>query len=100
MAVQERPRSPRFMSPVQVWVKCKQVQPIHSREIGCIIDTVGGDDELVIVPKEYVEGEFVQGVRVGAASDNDSHLLVDFAYGDRVLVSEELTQSRNGSPVR
>ncbi len=98
MTLQERSSSPRFMSPELTWVRCKEVQPIHSREYGCIIDTVRGD-ELAIVPREYVDGMFVQGLKVATASDNDSHLLVDLPSGQRILVSEELTQSRNGSPV-
>ena len=98
MTLQERSSSPRFMSPELTWVRCKEVQPIHSREVGCIIDTVRGD-ELAIVPREYVDGEFVRGVKVATAHDNASHLLVDLPSGQRILVSEELTQSRNGSSV-
>ena len=98
MAVQERPRSPRFVTPEFTWVRCKQTQPIHSREIGCIIEAVGGD-ELAIVQKEHVEGEFVRGRKVAIASYDDSHWLVDLPSGQRVLIPEELTQSRNGSSV-
>ena len=62
MTLQERSRSPRFTSPEWTWVRCKDVQPIHSMEYGCIIDTVRGD-ELAIVPREYVDGMFVQGLK-------------------------------------
>ena len=66
MTLQERSSSPRFMSPELTWVRCKEVQPIHSREYGCIIDTVRGD-ELAIVPREYVDGMFVRGLKVATA---------------------------------
>lgn len=42
MTLQERSRSPRFIPPEWAWVQCKKVQPIHSQEFGCIIETVRG----------------------------------------------------------
>lgn len=98
MATAERPRSPRFIAPEWKWVQCKQVQPIHSSETGCIIETVGGD-ELAIVPNEWVEGEFVRGVMVATAPDNEAHVLVDLPSGQRILISEELTHARRVSPL-
>ena len=84
------------MPPELTWVRCKQVQPIHSSETGCIIETVGGD-ELAIVQNEWVDGEFLRGVMVATDPDDETLLLVDLPSGQRILVSEELTQSRSGS---
>lgn len=96
MTLQEQSRSPRFVSPKWMLVKCKEIKELHGSESGCIIATEGGD-ELVIVPTQDVEGEFVRGVRIGTDPSDESLLLVDMPNGDRILVSKELTRSRDGS---
>lgn len=98
MTLQERSRSPHFITPEWTWVQCKQVQPIHSSETGCIIETLGGD-ELAIVPNEWVEGDFVRGLMVARDPSNEAHVLVDLPSGQRILISEDLAHARSVSPL-
>ena len=56
---------------------------------------------VVIAPSTYFDlpNRLVQAVKVGTAGDNEANWLVDFPSGDRLLVSEELTQASSGNPV-
>lgn len=95
MAVQERVRVPQFTPPEEVWVRCAETRSLHSGESGCIIATVDGD-ELVIVPSGDVEDGSVSGVKIGTSPTEETHLLIHFAHGDRLLVADDLVRKRNG----
>lgn len=83
--------SPRFLeAPESIWVKCEKVTELSEMEAACLILDARGEHRLIVVEPLFcnLEEKLVQASKVATSERDESNWLVDFASGQRLLVSE------------
>ena len=92
---------PRFLeTPEKTWVKCEDARNLPGGESACLVNGVDGT-RIIIAPSGYFDLAqlLVQAIKVGTAEFDEETCLVDFPSGQRLLISEELVQTRHGDSI-